>query len=141
WVAGLLDEVRPDTILTFGPEGMTHHPDHIAVHRWVTDAWERAGRPGRLLYATATAEQIARFGDLYEEWGVYMTDERPAGVPERDLALHLRLRGTALDRKLAALRAMATQTGDVFTQVDLATFEAEVSTESFVLPDARAVGL
>ena len=134
WVAGLLDEVRPDTILTFGPDGMTYHPDHVAVHRWVTGAWERAGRPGRLLYATTTVEQIARFGDLYEEWGIYMTDERPAGTPEAHLALHLCLRGNALDRKLAALRAMATQTGDVFAQIDLATFEAEVSSEAFVLP-------
>jgi LmbE family N-acetylglucosaminyl deacetylase len=132
WVGGLLDEVGPDTILTFGPEGMTHHPDHIAVHRWVTEAWERAGRPGRLLYATPTVEQIAEFGDLYEEWGIYMTDERPAGTPEAQLALHLRLDGPGLDRKLAALRAMATQTGDVFAQVDLARFEAEIATESFV---------
>lgn len=139
WAAGLLEEVRPDTILTFGPDGMTHHTDHIAVHRWVTDAWERAGRPARLLYATPTVEQIARFGDLYEEWGIYMTDERPAGVPERDLALHVRLRGAALDRKLTALRAMATQTGDVFAHIDLATFEAEVATESFVSPVGRAV--
>lgn len=133
WVGGLLDEVRPDTILTFGPEGMTYHPDHIAVHRWVTEAWERADRPGRLLYATPTVEQIARFGDLYEEWGIYMTAERPAGTPERDLALHLCLAGAALDRKLTALRAMATQTGDVFAQVDLARFEAQIATESFVL--------
>ncbi|MDD9369934.1 MAG: PIG-L family deacetylase [Acidimicrobiales bacterium] len=132
WAGGLLDEVRPDTILTFGPEGMTYHPDHIAVHRWVTEAWERADRPGRLLYATMTVEQIARFGDLYEEWGIYMTEERPAGTPERDLALHLRLAGAALDRKLTALRAMTTQTGDVFAQVDLARFEAEIATESFV---------
>jgi len=133
WAGRLLDEVRPDTILTFGPEGMTYHPDHIAVHRWVTEAWERADRPGRLLYATPTVEQIARFGDLYEEWGIYMTEERPAGTPERDLALRLCLTGAALDRKLTALRAMATQTGDVFAQVDLARFEAQIATESFVL--------
>ncbi len=132
WVGGLLDEVHPDTILTFGPEGMTYHPDHIAVHRWVTAAWERAGRPGRLLYAAPTVEQIAEFGDLYEEWGIYMTDERPAGIPVAQLALHLRLEGAALDRKLTALRAMATQTGDVFAQVDRARFAAEVATESFV---------
>src|SRR5215213_9453199 len=31
-VVELLDEVRPDTILTFGPDGMTFHPDHVAIH-------------------------------------------------------------------------------------------------------------
>ena len=47
-VGQLLDEVEPDTILTFGPDGMTFHPDHIAVHRWVTEAWHRRGRRARL---------------------------------------------------------------------------------------------
>ena len=41
-VGQLIDEVRPDTILTFGPDGRTFHPDHIAVaplgHRGVGGA-------------------------------------------------------------------------------------------------------
>ena len=53
-VGALLDEVEPDTILTFGPDGITFHPDHIAVSRWVTEAWRRRGCRGRLLYAAFT---------------------------------------------------------------------------------------
>ena len=82
-VGRLLDEVRPDTILTFGPDGITFHPDHVAVSRWVTAAWEQRGRPCRLLYATYTAEHLARFGATYEELGIYMTDERPTGAHRR----------------------------------------------------------
>ena len=139
WACALLDRVRPNTICTFGPDGGTFHPDHIAVHRWVTAAWEAQGRPGRLLYAAMTTEHLAQFGERYEQWNVFMTDERPAAVPERDLAVRLVLDGPELDRKLTALRAMATQTGDVFAHIDLATFEAEVATEPFVLPVDRAV--
>src|SRR3954471_3164555 len=95
-VVALLDEVRPDIILTFGPDGVTFHPDHIAVSRWVTDAWRRRGRRSRLLYATVTREHLARFAPLYEEWAVYMTDERPVGTQAADLALHLRLEGGEL---------------------------------------------
>ena len=113
-VAGrLIDEIRPDTILTFGPDGVTFHPDHIAVSRWVTEAWSQRGRPCRLLHAAPTVEHLARFGALYEEWGSYMTDERPAGVPSGDLAVHLCLDGWRLDRKLAALEAMTSQTRDL----------------------------
>ena len=43
WAGRLLDVVRPDTVLTFGPDGITFHPDHIAVHRWVTQAWADRG--------------------------------------------------------------------------------------------------
>ena len=31
----VVDEVRPDTVVTFGPDGFTGHPDHQAVSRWV----------------------------------------------------------------------------------------------------------
>ncbi len=41
-LGAVIAEVRPDTILTFGPDGGTGHPDHIAVCRWATLA---VGRP------------------------------------------------------------------------------------------------
>ena len=132
WVGQLLDDVRPDTILTFGPDGMTYHPDHIAVHRWVTAAWQQRSCCGRLLYATPTIEHLDRFRERYEAWNMYMSDERPTGVPEEDLAVHVRLDGCDLDRKLTALRALATQTSGVMAIVDADTYAAQVSEEAFV---------
>lgn len=38
-------EVRPQVMITFGPEGRTLHPDHIAIHRFATRAFELAGDP------------------------------------------------------------------------------------------------
>ena len=124
----LLDEIRPDTVLTFGPDGMTVHPDHLAIHRWVTEAWQRSGRRARLLYAATTPDHVTRF----EEWGVFMTDERPAGVAVEDLALHLRLAGPALDRKLTALRAMATQTDGLAAAVGPDAYADNAAEECFV---------
>jgi LmbE family N-acetylglucosaminyl deacetylase len=135
WAGGLLDEIEPDTILTFGPDGMTYHPDHVAVHRWVTEAWRRRGCRARLLYAAPTVEHLDRFGDLYEAWNMYMSDERPAGVPAGHLALHLQVDGPALERKLAALRAMASQTHDLIALVGLETYAAQVAEEGFVAAD------
>lgn len=131
-VGRLLDEVRPDTILTFGPDGITFHPDHMAVHRWVTAEWARRGRLARLLYATSTAQHLARFGQLYDEWGVYMTDERPTGARCDELAVHLELDGVEVDRKLAALAAMTSQTGTVMATLDRTTYTASVAEEAFV---------
>jgi LmbE family N-acetylglucosaminyl deacetylase len=137
WAGRLIDTVAPDTILTFGRDGMTHHSDHVAVHHWVTRAWEDRGRRSRLLYATPTTEHVERFGDLYESWGVYMTDARPAGVPQADLTVHAHVAGADLDRKLAALRAMATQTSAVVAELGLETYAALVAEEAFI--DARRV--
>lgn len=136
-VGALIDEIRPDTILTFGPDGITFHPDHVAVSRWVTAAWEARRRPCRLLYATTSVEHLARFRRLYEELAIYMTDERPVGVPAAELALQLRLAGRELDRKFTALAAMASQTGPAITAFGEDVFLDEIAEESFIAADSR----
>ena len=129
-VAALLDEVQPDTILTFGPDGMTFHPDHMAVARWVHGAWERSGSAARLLQATVTVEHHERFLPLYEEWGVFMDDDRPK--PTLEPALLLTATGDALDRKVAALAAMASQTAGAIAGLGEDLYEAMAADEAFV---------
>jgi LmbE family N-acetylglucosaminyl deacetylase len=131
-IGRMIDDIRPDTILTFGADGMTFHPDHIAVHHWVTAAWRARGREARLLYATASTEFLDRHRHRFEEWGMYMTDERPAGTPADRLAVDLRLAGAQLDRKLTALRAMTTQTGALIAMLGADAYAAQVGEESFV---------
>lgn len=36
---------RPDLLLTLGADGAYGHPDHVAVHRWVADAWAASPDP------------------------------------------------------------------------------------------------
>lgn len=131
-IGHLIDQVRPDTILTFGPDGMTFHSDHVAIHHWVTTAWRMRGCAGRLLYATTSTEFLDRFRDVFEEWNMFMSEERPTGVPTDRLALHTVLGGAELDRKLTALRAMATQTAGMLELFDAETYAAQVAEEAFV---------
>lgn len=139
WVHDLLDRVRPDTILTFGPDGQTFHPDHLAVHRWVTRAWEDRGRDVLLLHAVSTTTHVERFLDLYERWNVFMSDDRPTGVAPEELAVHLRLGGPLLDRKLAALRAMASQTAPAQALLGPELYALQACEEAFV--DASSLSL
>ena len=131
-VGQLIDEVQPDSILTFGPDGRTFHPDHIAVHRWVSEEWAARGGGPRLLHAAVTTQLVDRFLALEEDLGVYMTDERPVGIDPSDLAVHLCATGPLLDQKLTALRAMATQTSGAMAAIPAATFAASVTEEAFV---------
>lgn len=41
----LLRELRPQVMVTFGPDGIYGHYDHIAVHRWASIAVELAADP------------------------------------------------------------------------------------------------
>lgn len=137
-VGRLFDEVRPDTVVTFGADGMTFHPDHQAVHRWVRDTWEEWGRSARLLEAAWTIDQLTRFGAALQASGAFMADLCPVGVPAEWLGLQVALSGSELDRKLVALRAMATQTAPLIAAVGEDVFAAQVAVESFV--DASGVG-
>jgi LmbE family N-acetylglucosaminyl deacetylase len=126
-------------VLTFGADGMTFHPDHQAVHRWVHHVWEEWGRSARLLHAVWTDRQLDLMGDTHDEHGIFMTDSRPAPVAEDDLRVHLTLSGAALDRKVVALRAMATQTGPLLAAAGEERFAALAAEEAFV--DALAAEL
>jgi LmbE family N-acetylglucosaminyl deacetylase len=136
-ISQLIDEVRPDTILTFGDDGITFHPDHRQVSRWVTAAWRRSSHRCSLWYAALTAEHLAEFGAAYEQWGIYMTDERPVGRTDEALAMSVRWIGSDLDRKLAALEAMSSQTGDAIASIGRDLFSRDISVEAFV--DAETI--
>jgi LmbE family N-acetylglucosaminyl deacetylase len=131
-VGDFIEAIDPDTILTFGADGMTFHPDHIAVHDLVTTAWMHGGCAARLMYAATTAGFLQRYRSRLERWGMYMTDERPTGLPESRLGVHLRLSGAELDRKVTALRAMSTQTGPVVDALGEDVYRDFVSEEAFV---------
>ena len=46
----IIRQEKPDALLTFGADGISGHPDHVAVHRFATAAFDRSGINGRLLY-------------------------------------------------------------------------------------------
>ncbi len=41
----IIRELRPQVMITFGPDGIYGHYDHLAVHRWATAAYELAADP------------------------------------------------------------------------------------------------
>lgn len=49
---GLIGEIAPDVILALGADGAYGHPDHIAVLRWLLEAWRELPEPRpELLFA------------------------------------------------------------------------------------------
>lgn len=130
-VAGLIEQVRPDTIVTFGPEGMTGHDDHRTISNWTTAAWRSTGARGRLLYATQTPEFHATWGPLNDRLGIWMTGSGPS-TPEEELALLLRFSLAERDRKLVALRAHASQTTGLVAEVGADEYGRWWSMEAFV---------
>src|SRR4051812_18943618 len=78
-VTAVLADVRPDLVLTFGPDGMTGHDDHRAVSAWVTRAVEGSG--AELWYAAVTGEWLERGGGVWGGTGGW--GDRPPGAAAR----------------------------------------------------------
>jgi LmbE family N-acetylglucosaminyl deacetylase len=130
-VTRLLDEVRPDTIITFGPDGMTGHADHRAVSRWVTAAWASAPQ-ARLLYATVTPDFHATWAAVNDDLGVWAEQTNPPCTAPTELAVEVTCDEPLLDQKLAALRAHASQTAALEDRLGMATFRRWWQVEAFV---------
>ena len=133
-VAGLIDEVRPDTIVTFGPDGMTGHPDHCAVSSWTTAAWRRSGHTGRLLYATTTESFADEFADLHDRIPVFGPG-LPVRTPAHGVDLTVALTAEHLVVKGRALRAQASQVRPLIEAVGDARFDDWFRNETFTAAD------
>lgn len=128
----LIDEVRPQTVLSFGPDGITGHPDHQAVSAWTTAAFDRAAPAGaRLLYATVPEGWPQKWAYVDEQFDVYASGY-PITTRANRLAVDLRLDDDTAARKVRALRAQTTQTAGLVAALGLPVYTAWVAREAFV---------
>jgi LmbE family N-acetylglucosaminyl deacetylase len=119
-VATYLDvllDARPQVVVTFGPDGITGHEDHVAVGAAATDAFHVARASGgegfdRLLYNAVPRSRMERFNELLRRRGMEPIDPtqpfQPRGVPDETIGVLVDCSST-YERKLAALREHRTQ--------------------------------
>ena len=127
-LAAVVAAAAPDTILTFGPEGQTGHPDHLAVHRWVEAACPPGSAPD-VMWA-AVPEDWRPFADRLDEFDVFAPGT-PAFFPRRELEVLLDLDDDLMELKLRALREQPSQTEGLLAALGEDFVRASLSVESF----------
>ena len=137
-VRDLIELVRPAVVVTFGPDGMTGHPDHRAISRWVTEACANMPAAPRIWHATQTPDFHRRWGELNDTVGIWMDRSCIPSTPTGDLAWSLPHSHRARSAKHAALRAHASQTAPLISLVGESTYRAWWSGEYFVEAGAPA---
>jgi LmbE family N-acetylglucosaminyl deacetylase len=109
-VESIIGNVNPDTVLTFGPEGLTGHPDHGAVSRWTTKAFDIAAKPGATLcYATSRPDWAAEFVPILNSFTEVYTPGLPPTTPDEELEIGFHLTDDLIDLKLRALKEQISQ--------------------------------
>lgn len=130
-IADVLESRRPDTVVTFGPDGLTGHLDHRAVSRWTADAVRLVCPHARLLCPSATPEIVSADRDINDRFDVYGPG-LPATHRVEELLLELTISGPWLDLKLAALQAHASQTTGLIDAVGVDRYRRWIAREPFI---------
>ncbi|TMB76392.1 MAG: PIG-L family deacetylase [Chloroflexi bacterium] len=84
-IVGHVRRVKPDVVVTFGPDGAYGHPDHIAICQFTTAAIVEAANPTSLNYRDLAPHSVSK---LY-----YMAPTQQLGVAYQvvfgDLVMHV----------------------------------------------------
>ncbi|MEA2447196.1 MAG: hypothetical protein QOK47_833, partial [Actinomycetota bacterium] len=118
-VRAFIEQIQPDSVLTFGPEGHTDHLDHIAVSGWTAAAFDAAAKPGaKLYYPTVTPEWEEKFVPTLRSFNVYGDrDDLPTVTPKNELGINYPLSDELMDLKFQALRAQVSQTEGLLNEI------------------------
>ena len=123
-VRDIMADVQPDTVLTFGPDGMTGHLAHMSVSEWATRALAEAGKPGaKVHYATNTQEWADEFVPIYNR-----CDE---------LSIDFLLPPELLDLKLRAIEEHESQVGGMVEAFGEDIFRRAMKAEWFRLGSVK----
>jgi LmbE family N-acetylglucosaminyl deacetylase len=132
-VRRIMAEVDPDTVLTFGPEGMTGHVAHQDVSRWAGAAFEEVAKPGaRLFHSVFPRSRAEEWLDQLAPFDIFLPGT-PRIVDDGELDIGFELSPELLDRKLRSLKEHVSQIEglhQVFGDEGLGRF---LSIEAFVL--------
>jgi N-acetyl-1-D-myo-inositol-2-amino-2-deoxy-alpha-D-glucopyranoside deacetylase len=117
-IADIIAELRPTIILTYGPDGIYGHPDHIMVNKVAWPAVLKAGEDGRwktpnLYFSAAPKERMRRMAELPNGPFTSMDPDFVAtlGTPASEITTWIDTTPFA-DRKREILMAHRTQVGD-----------------------------
>jgi LmbE family N-acetylglucosaminyl deacetylase len=116
-VARILDEENPAVVVTFGPDGVFGHPDHIAIGAATDEAFARLrseDRSGfrRLAHGAVPQSVFERWNAQRAELGLYTFDPTQTyhmrGIPDEQIGIVVDCR-TVAGRVVAGLREHRSQ--------------------------------
>lgn len=116
-VARILDEEEPAVVVTFGPDGIFGHPDHIAIGAATDEAFARLRRDSRsgfqrLAHGAVPQSVFERWNRQRAELGLFTFDPTQTyhmrGVPDEEIAITVDCRDVT-GRIVAGLREHRSQ--------------------------------
>lgn len=131
-IAAVIARVKPDTILTFGPDGITGHKDHCTISDWTLKAVKRAGSDA-VVYGASEVEEHYHSATSDVRLSVYFNTKQPKLISKAQADLCFEPAKSIAQLKLRALSAHASQTRGMFDKPESRQFiEQAAACECFM---------
>lgn len=117
-ISELIKKYQPDTILTFGADGMTGHPDHQTVSRWASLAQVQSGSKAIVYQSIQIRQQYEAAHEIDRALNIFFNIDVPRMCEPHEADLYLELDDNLFARKREAFRVMPSQTEKLLTQFD-----------------------
>ncbi len=145
----IIRRLRPQVMVTFGPDGIYGHPDHVTIHRRATEAFYAAADPGRfpelgaawqasrLFYAAVPCSMLGAMRQALLAAGedtAELDRMEAAGCPDENVQAMIDVSGT-VEAKWEALNCHRTQfgPGNLFRRLPQEAMRRAISEEDFRL--------
>lgn len=131
-IAKYIRSCKPNSILTFGPDGWTGHPDHQAVSGWVSAAVQDTGVSCDVFHVIGTKEYYDKYLKLADEkLNIFFNINKPPLFNDDECAICFYLPEDLCQKKCRALAAMPSQTEVLFKKFDEQFLTKALSQECF----------
>lgn len=128
---GIIRQLQPDTVLTFGPDGLTGHPDHQTVSKWVDAAVK--GTNATVYHAVEEASSYEDFlKEADKQFNIYFNIDEPPVYSEEECDIAFCLTPQQFDKKKRAMMAMPSQTEALFKNAPPGFAESVFRCECFL---------
>lgn len=131
-IARLIETHQPKTILTFGSDGMTGHPDHRAVCNWAIQAVQKTDVKPIIYHAIQTRGQFEKsLKEMDEKLNIYYNIDQPRLCEPTECDICLDLDDELKSIKYQALKVMPSQTEAMLEAFSEELICASLSPEAF----------
>jgi LmbE family N-acetylglucosaminyl deacetylase len=125
-IVDVVEKYRPQVILTYGPDGVSGHQDHIAISHFTTEAFWKTDIPKKLYYMVVPKSLVEATGMTHIHY-----------VPDEEITLRIDVT-SVLRQKLAAIHCHKSQIiASTVSATSLRGKQRFLVTETFKLAASR----
>ncbi len=131
-ITALIERCNIDTVLTFGPDGLTGHPDHQTVSQWTAAAVHASSRKPQVYHIAQLRTSYEKYRKRFDQLDVFFNIKNPPLVDEPGCAICLEPEAKSIEQKYRALKAMPSQMEKTLAVIGPENFVGALGHEAFV---------